>query len=627
MAPYVYEPLPSPSPGNAEHDIHIRLVKLPPGEKTGEVSCEIISCPLSDPVEYEAISYSWGHPSEKTNITCDGKTILIPNNLNDFLLRTRALGRTRILWIDSVSINQNDDVEKSSQVAAMRHIYEKSKRALIWLGKEYENSTLALETAEDFCEKYKVIINNNTNATQAEKKKRPWYRSRLYEEIISVWDPKWAAFFSLFDRPYWSRAWIVQEVVVSKDQWVICGDKSIPWSTLYYGFIYCFTVETWVIEFYGSMNISNLMNMQMSQAEVLRAVTPLHYRVLLRHRTSEATDARDKVFAYHGIGANRSFNEHEIKPDYSLTTKELYLELAYKTLSNATDLDFLDVPRVSRTDTGLPSWVPYWEQETKHIMFSLLALEYMPGLAAAPEDRQHATKDSKYTPSFDDNDKTRLKLSGYVVDEVKTLTNYWDVPDTTGYSSLLRQAQVLQKNQAMVDEFELVLGMESKVRYPTVQEREEVFWQTCVVGDYPVSKEDTKLQWDNFQKRQYWLRWISRLHLQRFILIWLLPVVIGHILRAFGIPNPEIGFRASTERLINRKAMATRDGYVGLAPLIAEVGDVIALAEGGKLPLLLRKKGDDWEFIGDCYVHGYMRGERWEKAMQEETKRKEIVLV
>lgn len=60
---------------------------------------------------------------------------------------------------------------------------------------------------------------------------------------------------------------------------------------------------------------------------------------------------------------------------------------------------------------------------------------------------------------------------------------------------------------------------------------------------------------------------------------------------------------------------------------MTEVGDRIILAKGGKLPLVLRPKGKHWELIGDCYIHGYMDGSRWEVEVEKGVECKDIVLV
>jgi hypothetical protein len=44
-----------------------------------------------------------------------------------------------------------------------------------------------------------------------------------------------------------------------------------------------------------------------------------------------------------------------------------------------------------------------------------------------------------------------------------------------------------------------------------------------------------------------------------------------------------------------------------------KVGDVVIVVRGGKVPLVLREKGNEegngkWEVIGTAYVHGFMDG-------------------
>jgi hypothetical protein len=53
----------------------------------------------------------------------------------------------------------------------------------------------------------------------------------------------------------------------------------------------------------------------------------------------------------------------------------------------------------------------------------------------------------------------------------------------------------------------------------------------------------------------------------------------------------------------------TRRRFVGLVPDAAEVGDRICLLHGGKVPFVLRKQEKGFKLVGECYVHGLMKGE------------------
>jgi len=70
--------------------------------------------------------------------------------------------------------------------------------------------------------------------------------------------------------------------------------------------------------------------------------------------------------------------------------------------------------------------------------------------------------------------------------------------------------------------------------------------------------------------------------------------------------------KASTKM---RKFFVSKDeGWLRLAPMDAELGDRIALLEGGSVPYILRPKigkETEYELIGDAYVHGIMDGQAW----------------
>jgi hypothetical protein len=55
----------------------------------------------------------------------------------------------------------------------------------------------------------------------------------------------------------------------------------------------------------------------------------------------------------------------------------------------------------------------------------------------------------------------------------------------------------------------------------------------------------------------------------------------------------------------------TASGYLSLVPWPTEAGDRIVLLQSGRTPYVLRKAGEKWKIIGDCYVHGIMSGEAW----------------
>lgn len=62
--------------------------------------------------------------------------------------------------------------------------------------------------------------------------------------------------------------------------------------------------------------------------------------------------------------------------------------------------------------------------------------------------------------------------------------------------------------------------------------------------------------------------------------------------------------------LNNRVFAATSLDHYCLVDEYSQVGDVVFIAIGAETPYLLRLKGDhEYQFVGLCYVHGFMDGE------------------
>jgi hypothetical protein len=156
---YQYQLLPPLE--ECDKDLYIRLLELHPGDREGSITCSLIQTRLSKAQPYEALSYCWGVSEQpgtiyvtsapSSGVSAEGQPLQVPASLIPFLYRTRAhplyKDETRLLWIDSICINQNDNDEKNAQVANMREIYVLAKHTIIWLGTEADQSSEALKYA------------------------------------------------------------------------------------------------------------------------------------------------------------------------------------------------------------------------------------------------------------------------------------------------------------------------------------------------------------------------------------------------------------------------------------------------------------------------------------------------
>lgn len=83
-------------------------------------------------------------------------------------------------------------------------------------------------------------------------------------------------------------------------------------------------------------------------------------------------------------------------------------------------------------------------------------------------------------------------------------------------------------------------------------------------------------------------------------------------------------FQKRMRAITFRTFVKTEMGYIGLVSGDIQTGDETWLLKGCKVPIVLRAcgNGEDWEVVGDAYVHGAMYGEKF-----EEKKCRQIVLV
>jgi hypothetical protein len=103
----------------------------------------------------------------------------------------------------------------------MTSIYSKAREVILWLGEPAKDSHLAMSLLSQWHSKL-----SNGAATGIAIPYIEFLRHILSDEHYHA---HWEALRHLLHRKYWSRLWIVQEVLVSTKATVLCGDNSIPW--------------------------------------------------------------------------------------------------------------------------------------------------------------------------------------------------------------------------------------------------------------------------------------------------------------------------------------------------------------------------------------------------------------
>jgi hypothetical protein len=92
------------------------------------ITIDLIDVSLDNLPRYEALSYRWGSILASHKVTCNGRILLVTQNCHRALKRLHE--ENRLLWVDAICINQQDNNEKKNQVALMPQIYSKAERTL-----------------------------------------------------------------------------------------------------------------------------------------------------------------------------------------------------------------------------------------------------------------------------------------------------------------------------------------------------------------------------------------------------------------------------------------------------------------------------------------------------------------
>jgi Heterokaryon incompatibility protein (HET) len=140
------------SPWNAyEYSVlppgYIRLLRFKsnPIYSRWVVSFDLIHVPLNDPPSYKALSYRWS--SKMARVSCGGGHLQVSANCKAALKRLNE--EDRLLWVDAISINQGDDIERGHQVALMSQIYSHAEGTIAWLGEDADFGASCLADIDD----------------------------------------------------------------------------------------------------------------------------------------------------------------------------------------------------------------------------------------------------------------------------------------------------------------------------------------------------------------------------------------------------------------------------------------------------------------------------------------------
>lgn len=642
-------------------DGFIRLVSLAPGEPDASFDCNFVGVPHDEAPEYEALSYVWGDAAYTENLLCGEGSIPITLNLAAALRRLRSSVQQRLIWIDQLSINQNDTEERSRQVSRMTSIFRNARLVLMWMGEDTDGlAAIARDFIYDIASRRDLLVLEFADDIE---------QTLQQHQLPGTQAPEWRALNHLLQLPYFERIWIVQEVKLAASAEVLWGDCVIDWESLK-------VVFDWV---YKSTALRRRYN-----DEDAPLIDPLAARrsvdLSSEYRSLEAvigmsvfrksTDERDKIYGVLGLVEEGS----NIEVDYSKSVKAVFADLTRYVIRTRQTLDILSgVDRELLADDDWPTWVPRPKPR---------APEY---LAYGRNFLASANEPVAFEQVVDGRDLTLIlkgimhsvaEKVGSVVRNPEAVETTWEGLRiwndgrfcSTGYQlahiadawdHMMRNASPPSGDGPLVKAFLWTFlcgaydvpqnGSHSTVWQDQIYLDFAKFWafllwshgfygqsdlQTCLrhylgLADSaidacggPLGQEQLRdetswktelLDKKDSEENQQWFDFRTRI--KDDISVYhsddsTIEKASGMLSAFFALDGEYARFATQyLNSAVRRRFFITERGSIGMGPSAMKDGDVLVILFGGKTPYILRPIPSGHLFIGECYVHDLMHGE------------------
>lgn len=572
---YPYKPLPTPT--------SIRLLKLGPSRGGTPRRAKLIVVDLKNSPKYDCLSYVWGERTDPGTCICDNQEVSITRNLAGFLGQYCHKERARPIWIDSICINQDSPEEVSSQVALMGRIYSEARCVHIWLGNDdvslqYEKAMRGIDllvwVTENGGDGVDVTMLTSVEQTARCEDLSDAFRVlwRAYKSPSQPADDEddvitcMSQFLKLLQHSWFERAWTFQESMLGKERQIHFGSSACDVQKVVDAAIFLVSTSmimgkseaVMLVEKYVDVVASvSRADAMLDSSNITDNLPPLN-TLLDRRRGAGCQREQDIVFSLLGLASNR----HGIIVDYTKSSSQLFYEIARNSLETSGCLDVLtsSIRSQERQDQiadrrlELPYWVPDWNMKTDDWL-----------LALNRPDLYDCGKSKPSSISFSTDGK-RLFVQGVLLARVVSTV------DLTALGATL------------TDVSQNALCHLQRSPSTTLSADPRAILRTYFAGlnfNPEVGRERS-----TYEKSQ----------------------------DSFEAGNPFLIFLMQMMR--PRLSLFTTDnGLLGRAPKTAQVGDIIAILWGHRVPFVLRKTPlDAYRVVGNCYVDEMMDGQ----AIKEE---------
>ncbi|GIZ40939.1 hypothetical protein CKM354_000425900 [Cercospora kikuchii] len=283
-----------------------RLLRLHAG-RGEKIQCSLDHFMLDiDPSPlYTAISYTWGKDAALHQIYLqDGSVIKVRKNLYKALQAIRDAESDNLYWIDAICINQNSDQERNHQVKLMADINGKANKVLVWL----QSSDEKADVTKAFEYVHAAATYNQDDDSVYRYLSR--HQSRNEDD--------WRSVQRLCKLRYWTRKWIIQELVMARTVVLKAGNAEFP-MTDFETFCYQLSrrdlneqfqrLDTPAKRIWQTVNASPASRLALQRLDAQRSNQPRRlYELVENYASNECQVLCDHVYALYSLaGEHRRY--------------------------------------------------------------------------------------------------------------------------------------------------------------------------------------------------------------------------------------------------------------------------------------------------------------------------------
>ncbi|KAI0202136.1 heterokaryon incompatibility protein-domain-containing protein [Astrocystis sublimbata] len=235
-----------------EKNGRIRLLTIQPRQYTASrseappdaIHCFLRLAELKEHPRFTVVAHRWHSADavdESRSVLVNGTAVPVSAGLYEVLQHLQTQTDAVVVWIDALCINHADENEreKSVQVAQLTHIFAAAEKSFIWLGGTADRSDEAMKALRRLADEQltlsayvtnwtpqaglqlaqKVLPSRFVNTNSASTTPGSAEPLELQQELDSLRAPLKA----LMERTYWTELWSFVELCLTHKGVVVCG--------------------------------------------------------------------------------------------------------------------------------------------------------------------------------------------------------------------------------------------------------------------------------------------------------------------------------------------------------------------------------------------------------------------